>query len=57
MYSKFFQDADLDSLEQQLDMFLAELEEVTGEITNIKMLQRNNDEVIVLVIYSCWKKL
>lgn len=56
MYSKFFHDSDLASLEQQLDVFLKDLEEVTGEITNIEMFHRH-DEVIVLIIYNCWKKL
>ena len=56
MYSKFFSNSDLSSLEQQLDIFLKELGEVTGEIVSIKMFQ-HTDEIIVLVIYSCWKKL
>ena len=56
MYSKFFHHPNLISLEQQLDMFLRELGEVTGEVVTIKMFQRD-DEMVVLIIYNCWKKL
>ena len=56
MHSKFFKHADIDVLQQQLDVFLKELDEVTGQITNIQMLH-SNEEIIVLVVYNCWKKL
>jgi hypothetical protein len=56
MYSKFFRHSNVDALEEQLDMFLKELDEVTGQIVNLEILKQN-DEIIVLVIYSCWKKL
>ena len=56
MYSKFFRHSNVDALEQQLDMFLKELDEVTGQIVNLEIVKQN-DEIIVLIIYSCWKKL
>ena len=46
----------MDVLQQELDDFLKELDAVTGEITNMQMFERNK-EMIVLIIYSCWKKL
>ena len=56
MYSKFFRDSNVDALEEQLDMFLKELDEVTGQIANLEIV-KHNDEIIILIIYSCWKKL
>lgn len=56
MHSKFFKHPDVEVLQQQLDDFLKELDEVTGRIINIKLLHQNED-IIVLVIYNCWKKL
>lgn len=56
MYSKFFKHADIRMLEQELDDFLKELNEITGQISNIQMLH-SKEEVIVLIIYNCWKKL
>jgi len=56
MYSKFFQHANTDSLEAEVDQFLKELDEVTGNIISLRMIQRDN-EVLVLIIYNCWKKL
>lgn len=56
MHSKFFKHADVNVLQQELDSFLKELDEVTGQITDMKMLS-NDKEIIVLVIYSCWKKI
>jgi hypothetical protein len=56
MYSKFIQHANAGILETQVDAFLKELEEVTGQIISLKMMQRG-DEILVLIIYSCWKKL
>lgn len=56
MYSKFFRHTEVDTLEKQLDAFLKELEEVTGQVTNLEII-KTNDEIIVLIIYSCWKKL
>jgi len=56
MYSKFFKHSDLEELEQRLDDFLKELEEVTGRITNLEIFQ-GNEEIIVLVIYISWKKI
>jgi hypothetical protein len=43
-------------LQQRLDDFLKELEAVTGQINNLQMFH-HNEEIIVLVIYSCWKKI
>lgn len=56
MHSKFFKHSDVNVLQQELDVFLKELEEITGEVNNLEMLHTNK-EIIVLVIYSCWKKL
>jgi hypothetical protein len=56
MYSKFFRHSSIDALEEQLDIFLKDLDEVTGQIVNLQILKQN-DEIIVLIIYSCWKKL
>ena len=56
MYSKFFRNSDIDALEEQLDMFLKELDEVTGQIAKLEIV-KHNDEIILLIIYSCWKKL
>jgi hypothetical protein len=43
-------------LEQELDDFLKELDAVTGRIINLQIFERN-EEIIVLIIYNCWKKL
>jgi hypothetical protein len=56
MYSKFFQHSDINTIEQELDKFLKELEEVTGKIINLEIIQRDN-EILLLVIYNCWKKI
>ena len=56
MYSRFFQHTDAGMLEVELDMFLKDLEEVTGKIISIQLLERD-DAILVLVIYTCWKKL
>jgi hypothetical protein len=56
MYSKFFRHSNVDALEEQLDVFLKELDEVTGQIANVEII-KHSDEIIVLIIYSCWKKL
>ena len=56
MRSKIFQQSDITILQQQLDDFLEELDEVTGNVTNIEMFKSEND-ITVLIIYSCWKKL
>jgi len=56
MYSKFFQHSDIDILQKQVDTFLGELADVTGQVTNINMLHHNN-EIIVMIIYSCWKRI
>jgi hypothetical protein len=56
MYSKFFKHSDINVLQRELDDFLKELDAVTGQITNLQMFERN-EEIIVLLIYSCWKKL
>jgi len=56
MYSKFFRHSDPDVLEQRLDDFLKELEDVTGRITNLEIFQADG-EIIVLVIYISWKKI
>jgi len=56
MYSKFFKNTNTNVLEQELDIFLKDLEDVTGSVVNIQMLQHDN-EVTVLIIYSCWKKI
>ncbi len=46
----------MDALQEELDMFLRELGEVTGQITNLEITNQN-DEIIVLVIYNCWKRI
>jgi len=56
MYSKFFKHAETNVLERELDDFLKELDAVTGQLTNLQMFEHKN-EIIVLAIYSCWKKL
>ena len=56
MYSKFFKHADINVLEQKLDNFLNELNTVTGQITNLEIF-KSNQEIVVLIIYNCWKKL
>lgn len=56
MHSKFFQHSNIATLQEQLDDFLKDLDEVTGQIANIDMLHHNND-IIILIIYNCWKKL
>jgi hypothetical protein len=43
-------------LQRELDDFLKELDEVTGQIAHIQTLH-SNEEIIVLIIYNCWKKL
>jgi hypothetical protein len=56
MYSKFFKDTDVNELEQKLDDFLNTLDTVTGQITNLEVF-KTNQEIVVLIIYNCWKKL
>lgn len=56
MYSKFFKHSDMNELQEVLDDFLKELDAVTGQIAKLQMFQHNG-EIIVLVIYNCWKKL
>ena len=56
MYSKFFQHADTSVLEAEVDKFLKELDDITGRIVSLNMMQRG-DEVLVLIIYVCWKKI
>ena len=56
MYSKILQTNDVSELEIQLDMFLKEIEEVTGQIDHLKLFT-SEEKIILLIIYSCWKKL
>jgi len=56
MYSKILQAEDVSDLEVQLDLFLKDLEEVTGQIDNLKIFT-SEKKIIVLIIYNCWKKL
>ena len=56
MYSKFFQHMDVRMLEAELDTFLNEIDKVTGNIVSIKMTHHDG-AILVMVIYSCWKKL
>lgn len=56
MYSKFFTSSGVDTLQQDIDDFLKQLDEVTGQISNMKITQYN-DNLVVLIIYNCWKKL
>ena len=56
MYSKVFQHSDIVGLEQQLDFFLKELDEISGQIINLEMF-KSAEDITVLIIYSCWKKL
>ena len=56
MYSKFFRHSDVKILQRELDGFLKELDEVTGQITNLEMFQ-GKEEIVILIIYNCWKKL
>ncbi|HYK45821.1 MAG TPA: hypothetical protein VEV83_11665 [Parafilimonas sp.] len=56
MYSKIFQNSDIDSLETEIDVFLKDLEDITGQIINLKMFSHGG-QTTVLIVYSCWKKL
>lgn len=56
MYSKVFQHTDARMLEAELDTFLKELDAVTGNIVSVKMTHHDG-AILVLVLYSCWKKL
>jgi hypothetical protein len=41
MYSKFFQHSDINAIEQELDKFLKEIEEVNGKIINLEIIRRD----------------
>jgi len=56
MYSKIFQNSNIDSLETEIDLFLKDLEDITGQIINLKMFSQGG-QTTVLIVYSCWKKL
>jgi len=56
MYSKFFQHTDAVMLEAELDEFLQALDALTGNIVSVKM-SHHDGAILVMVIYSCWKKL
>jgi DNA-binding IclR family transcriptional regulator len=56
MYSKIFKSTGISNLEKEFNKFLKELAEVTGEIVHLKLF-KDNEEIIILLVYSCWKQL